>query len=235
MNKISLYTLLILLFLGLSKSFSPSSQKTQFVVNEQVFASMFQGAPVSLVLLDAFQAGFLIKTHYLKFKFIHGFKQAETVVVRTNPTFWKKHQSNIGMTLFRRSERNNEESTTPLPPGSLYVGDPAFGFWKYHNSGDRRWYFHRAYRHFNKKFFWKEFRPNYSFYEKVKIHLENEKAFYGLNSEFGTEGTVTKELYSNSSYRKKGTRQSFLDHIWYYVSLPPWSSDSKKKEDKEKK
>jgi hypothetical protein len=108
MNKISLYTLLILLFLGLSKSFSPSSQKTQFVVNEQVFASMFQGAPVSLVLLDAFQAGFLIKTHYLKFKFIHGFKQAETVVVRTNPTFWKKHQSNIGMTLFRRSERNNE-------------------------------------------------------------------------------------------------------------------------------
>ncbi len=190
---------------------------------------MFSGAPISLVLIDAFQAGFLIKTHYLKFKFIHGFKQDETIVVRTNAEFWKKHQENIGMTLFRRSERNNKESTTPLPPGGLYVGDPAFGFWKYHNSGERRWYFHRAYKEFNKKFFWKDFRPNYEFYEKAKIHLENEKAFYGLAGEFGTKGTITKSLYLNSPYRKKEAKQSFLDHIWYYISLPPWSIDQAKK------
>ncbi len=224
MNKISLYTLLLLLFLGLSKSFSPSAQKTTFVQNEQVFPGLFSGAPLSLVLVDAFEAGFFIKTYYLKFKIVHGFKQPEFLVVRTNNKFFKKNQNNIGMSLFRRYERNNTESTTPLPPGSIYVGDPAFGGWKYHNSGERKWHFHRVYRHFAVQFFWDKYRPNYEFYEKVKIHMKNDTPFYGLNGEFGTKGSITGRLYETSPYRTKESKINFLDHLKEYISIPSWKN-----------
>jgi hypothetical protein len=230
MNKISLYTLLVLLFLGISKSFSPTAQKTTFVQNEQVFPGLFNGAPLSLVLVDAFTAGFLIKTYYLKLKIVHGFKQPEFMIVRTNKSFYKANQANIGMSLFRRYERNNKESTTPLPPGSLYVGDPAFGGWKYHNSGQRKWHFHRVYRHFSRQFFWGDYQPNYEFYEKVMIHMKNETPFYGLNGEFGTEGSITKSLYENSPYRIKKNAESFIEHLKMYISLPASPTPPKKEE-----
>lgn len=233
MNKISLYTLLILLFLGLSKSFSPSAQRTTFVQNEQVFPGLFSGAPLSLILIDAFKAGFLIKTYYLKFKIVHGFKQPEFLIVRTNKKFYEKNQNNIGMSLFRRYERNSKESTTPLPPGSIYVGDPAFGGWKYHNSGQRLWHFHRVYRHFTRQFFWGKYRPTYEFFEKIQIHLKNETPFYGLNNEFGTEGTITNELFKNSPYRIRANDINFLDQLGKYIAIPQWSNKKavKKKEE----
>lgn len=230
MNKISLYTLLILLFLGLSKSFSPSAQRTTFVQNEQVYPGLFAGAPISLVLIDAFKAGFLIKTYYLKFKIVHGFKQPEFLIVRTNKKYFDKNKENIGMSLFRRYERNSQESTTPLPPGSIYVGDPAFGGWKYHNSGQRIWHFHRVYRHFTRQFYWGKYRPNYNFYEKVQIHLKNETPFYGLNNEFGTEGSLTEVLFNKSPYRKRSNDINFLEQLGKYISIPKWNSKVKKKE-----
>ncbi len=68
MNKISLYILLILIFLAMSKSFSPSSQGAPFVVDERVYSNFFQGAPLSVVLVDSFTTGFLIKTYFHKYK-----------------------------------------------------------------------------------------------------------------------------------------------------------------------
>ncbi|MEC7275584.1 MAG: hypothetical protein VXV96_04620 [Bdellovibrionota bacterium] len=234
MNKILLYTLLILLFLGLSKSFSPSSQKTSFVQTKLDLPSLTTGAPVSIVLTDAFDAGFLIKTYYLKLKIVHGFKQPETLVVRTNKKFYNENKDNVGMSLFRRMERENKESLTPLPPGSIYVGDPAFGAWRYHNSGERRWHFHRVYRHFARQFYWGDYRPNYDFFEKLKIHQKNEQPFYGLNGEFGTKGTLTEGLFKKSPYRDVGVRLNFLENLKRYISIPSWNIEVKEVTDEVK-
>jgi len=204
------------------------------VQNRQVFSGLFQGAPLSLILVDAFQAGFLIKTYYLKFNVVHGFKQTETIVVRTNKKFFKENKGNIGMSLFRRYERDAKESTTPLPPGSIYVGDPAFGGWRYVNSGERKWHFHRVYRHFKRQFFWGDYQPNYEFYQKLKIHMESERPFFGLNNEFGTDGKLTNYLYKESPFRKKGEVQSFMEHLKEYISIPNWSALNKSKKEKVK-
>lgn len=230
MNKLSLYTLLILLFLGLSKSFAPSAQKSLFVQNQQVFSGIFSGAPLSVVLMDAFEAGLFIKTYYLKLKVVHGFKQPEIMIVRTSRKYYNSSKANIGMSLFRRYERNNVESTTPLPAGSIYIGDPAFGGWRYHNSGARHWHFHRVYRHFTTQFFWGDYKPTYEVFEKIKIHSKNETPFYGLNNEFGTEGSLTKKLYEESPFRKKANEASFLDSLKKFISIPDWNRKSYTKE-----
>jgi len=193
MKILSLYVLLIMLFLGLSKGFSPSELKTKYILNERVFANYFAGGPLSMILLDSFQAGFLIKTYFQRFKMVHGFKHPEMVVVRTSPEFWKKNLKNRGMSLFRRSELNEFESVVPMPPGTIYIGDPAYGYWEMLDSGMQFWRFHRAYRHFPKLFYWGEFRPSYEFFEKLEIYLKNSKPFYGLDKEFGTDGKVTIE------------------------------------------
>lgn len=222
MNRFSLYILLILIFLGLSKSFSPSSQKTDFIDNERVFASYFKGAPLSIILEDTYKAGFLIKTYYFKLKVIHGFKSPEHITVRTSRKFWIDNQKNIGMSLFRRYERNSVESIVPMPPGSLYIGDPSFGHWEYLDSGEKGWKFHRAYKKFPILFQWHDFIPNYKFFQTMKVYLESEQAFYGVNTEFGTLGSITKLSYQEKNSESQLKKESFKIIYKKLLSTPPW-------------
>jgi len=222
LNKLSLYTLLILLFLGLSKNFSPSEQKTPLIPNEKVLGHYFVGAPLSVVLTENFQIGFLIKTYFMRLKVVHGFKSPEETIVRTSKEFWEKNKANIGMSIFRRDENKQEESTIPQPPGSLYVGNLAFGRWGYANSGEKVWKFHKPYQHYSNIFGWLDFTPNFEFYKKMKIHLKNEQAFYGLNNEFGANGSITqkafKERIGTNEFEKLTLKQFFKKFIKY----PTW-------------
>jgi hypothetical protein len=226
MNKFSLYSLLILIFLGLSKSFAPAEQKTNYISDEKVFASFYKGAPLSVILLDSFQAGFLIKTHYLKLKIVHGFKRPREEVVRTGQAFWQRVKKYRGMSLFRRYERDQLESTLPLPPGSLYVGDPAFGNWKMRESSDsnRYWYFYKAYRHFPTLFLWGDFVPNHTFYNALKIQIKNNRPFFGIDREFGENGRVTQAILRQIHEKTQNEkRKRVVNYLSKYFSIPPWS------------
>jgi len=222
MNKFSLYVLLILLFLGLSKSFSPLSQKTRYIPGTETLSSLKSGAPLTIILVDSFEAGFLIKTYYFKLKVIHAFKSSEELTVRVSPTFWNKSKDYVGMSLFRRSERENEESTLALPAGSLFLGDRAFGKWIYKDSGEKVWRFHKVYRHFPKAFFWNDFTPNIDFYDKLKVHQDNDTPYFGLNNEFGTSGTLTRKLVNHDDKGKELV--SFKEHFYKYLAIPPWKN-----------
>lgn len=224
MNKISLYTLLILIFLGLSKSFSPSEQKTEHIVNDRVLSFFFSGSPLSIILKDTFQAGFLIKTYYLKLKVVHGFKAPEEIVVRTTEEYWDNLQDKIGMSIFRRKEIDNVESTIPLPPGSLYLGDPSYGRWVYENSGQRIWRFHRPYRKkFPTIFGWGDWRPTYEFYKRIQVSETSNTEFKGLHKEFGTDGSITKKNYSAVEDQTRRTRLKFRKTMASFFWIPPWN------------
>lgn len=224
MNKISVYILLILIYLGLSKSFSPSEKKAPYIPNERVFSSFFYGAPLSIILLDSFQTGFLIKTYFQKYKVVHGFKHPETIIVRTSYSFWQKNLPNIGMSIFRRGERQSTESRVPMPPGLLYIGDPAYGHWEVQDSGDKLWFFHRAYRHFPTYFNWNEFRPTERFYETALTFLSHEKPYYGDNKEFGTAGSLTQEQLKLKEKKNKDVIKSdLLKRLDEFTYIPKWS------------
>ena len=225
MNKISLYILLILMFLGLSKSFAPSEKKTAYIENEKIFSNYFYGAPISILLIDSFKTGFLIKTYFQKYKVVHGFKHPETIIVRTSKSFWRKNLNNKGMSLFRRDERENKESIVPMPPGTLYLGDPAYGRWRTDDSGGSYWKFHRAYRHFPRIFNWGDFRPTKSFYNSLKIYLSHENSFYGLNKEFGSKGSVILENLKDESLQAEMQAIDYIKHIDNYFNIPPWKKE----------
>ena len=224
MNKISVYILLILIYLGLSKSFSPSEKKASYIPNQRVFSSFFYGSPLSVILLESFQTGFLIKTYFQKYKIVHGFKHPETIIVRTSYDFWKKNLPNLGMSIFRRGERQNAESTIPMPPGLLYIGDPSYGHWEIQDSGDKLWFFHRAYRHFPNYFGWNEFRPSERFFETALTFLGQDKPYYGENMEFGSKGYLTLELVKHKEKKDDEIIQSDLKRRWNeFLHTPQWS------------
>lgn len=218
MNKFSLYVLLILIYLGISKSFSPSERKTFYILNEKVFPNIFLDSPVTVILKEAFSVGFIIKTYYHKYLIVHAFKPPEEIIVRTSKEFWDNNQKNLGMSLFRRGEKDNEYSNIAMPPGSLFVGDPAYGTWELTGYGGKIWSFHRTYKNFPQTFGWGEFRPDLNFYERMKIHISDRSTFYGLNNEFGTDGVVSKD-YHVENFDMKNDKINIKDVLKSYLKI----------------
>tara|TARA_R110000868_G_scaffold242909_5_gene498569 strand:- start:2398 stop:3084 length:687 start_codon:yes stop_codon:yes gene_type:complete len=225
MNRLSLFTLLVLVYLGLSKSFSPSERSTPYLVNEQVFSSFFQGAPLSVILTDRLQTGFLIKTYFLELRLVQGFKLPETMLVRTSKGFWEKNKTNLGMSLFRRDEKDGTSSVTPQPPGAIFLGDPSYGNWELAPSGEREWHFYNAYKYFPDYLGWGDYRPTETFTKELKLHLANSETYYGDQKQFGTTGTVTAKVFTAREYKMIDTDVDFKSHMKKFFKLKTGSSE----------
>ncbi len=220
MNKISIYILLILLFLGISTNISTTDQKVRYVANERVLSGFFPGSPMSLILMDSFTTGFLIKTYYQRCKIIRGFSEPETIIIQTQKKFWKKNVQNIGMSIFRRYEKGNYESSVPMPPGTVFIGNPAFGYWQKKDSGNKVWQFHHAYKLFPLYLNWGAFRPDHNFSKHIRQYVELDQPTFGPNNEFGLKGSVTHKnfrLPENTITRKKNKLKI---HLRKFFSLP---------------
>ncbi len=229
MNKFSVYILLVLIFLGLSKSFSPSEQRILYIENEHVYSTFFKGAPLEVILVDYFKAGFIIKTYFHRYKIVHGFKNPEFVTVRVSKKFWNKNKDHVGMSLFRRREIDNNENMTPLPPGALFVGDPSFGFWEDDIKQNKHfWVFHRAYKNFPNFFTWGEFVPDKDFYKALTVHMGQDKVFFGLNNEFGSNSPLTRKMYPQSRAFVQVDRIHFRELLKRFLTTP-WRNEVEQK------
>lgn len=197
MNKVIIYCFLLLLYLTLSKSLSPSEMGISYVNSDKNLDRLIPGTPVTAILTDIHSTGFLIKTYYLKYKIIHGFQSFEELIVRTSRSYKDTNKEFIGLSVFRRFKIAGVESVdyTPLPPGSVFVGDKNFGNWIPHNSGDRVWKFFRVYRQIPTYLGWGTFLPTYSFFAKSQVYMKQNKPFFGIDKQFGTQGELTKKFF----------------------------------------
>ena len=137
MYKFFLYTVLIILYLGLAKALSPSEHGVQYLQNERGFSKLIKGNQSTVILVDTHATGFLIKTYYQKYRVISGYDSVEELIVRTSKEFAKKNLNHIGLSLYRKSDE--AEEFLPLPPGSLYIGNREFGDWKTNKKGIARY------------------------------------------------------------------------------------------------
>lgn len=212
MNKFVIYIFLVISYLVLAKSLSPSEFGINYVQNEKSLSELVKGSPVSVILVDIHNTGFIIKTYYHKYKLVYGFQSYEEMIVRTSGIFNEKHKNNIGMAIFRRGEDQSEDYAV-LPPGSMFVGDRHFGYWKLIPSGERVWEFYRVYRTIPEFLGWGEWRPTSEFVSQMKAHTSQEKPFYGLKNEFGIGGIVTKQNFPNY-FEKQAPKEINLKHFF---------------------
>lgn len=219
MNRFSLYVFLILIFLGFSKSFSPVVHGKLYVVNEKVYPNYFPEEPVTIILLDSFKTGFLIKTYFHKYLKIYAFGEPEELVIKTSKDFWKDNYKNRGLSLYRKEERKHQMNFTPMPPGTLFIHDPSFGNWVKEDSGDQKWKFHRAYKDFPKILGWGKYRPTKTFYNQLQLNLKQNIPFYGSKNEFGEKGVITNRNFPKSNIDKRD-KIKFIQHLKDLFKFP---------------
>ncbi|MEE2671001.1 MAG: hypothetical protein VYA54_04790 [Bdellovibrionota bacterium] len=217
MNKLIFYGILLVIYLGLSKSFSPSEYGIGYINSSAGIESLVKGAPVSVIFTDIHSTGFLIKTYYHKYKIVYGYQSYEELIVKTSELYSEKQKQYLGMSVFRRN-RNGEPSFTPLPPGSVFIGDKNLGKWIKHPSGERRWQFFGAYKNLVRYLGWEDFSPSVKLKNKIQIHLEQGKPFFGENQEFGLDGTITRKVFSSYFERSKQPQFSTKKYLKRYFN-----------------
>lgn len=215
-NKIILYVILIFLYLGLSKSLSPSELGISYVNNQESLAELVRGAPLSVILTDTHSTGFIIKTYYHKYRIVYGFQTYEELIVRVSRSFMAEHLKSIGMSIMRRDSDNNNNFTV-LPPGSVFIGDRSFGNWQYDkNSKQKSWKFHRAYRHLPRYLGIQEFTITEKFFNEVSSAKKAGSTFLGFNDEFGVDGSITKKSFPNYFNKKEKSQIDIKEYLKNY-------------------
>ncbi len=193
MYKFFLYTMLIIIYLGLAKTLSPSEIGVHYLQNERSFSKLIRGNLATVILVDTHATGFLIKTFYQKYRVISGYDNVEELIVRTSKEFARKNMPNIGLSLYRKVD--NTEEFLPVPPGSLYIGNPEFGDWKENKKGKVRWRFNKSFKNFPRYLGWGNFRPDENFYQELRSKISLNKPYYGPNNEFGPNGRITRKNF----------------------------------------
>jgi len=221
MGKISLYVLLILIYLGLAKSLKTDEKRmTINGIDELKSSASLLRPPTSVLLLDSYSEGLFLKTYILRLRLVRVFSGTKDITIKTSKEFFEANKGNIGMSIFRLDEGAPSPETLPLPPGSYFLGHFTFGSWRLINSGQRIWKFHRSYRDLPEVLGWGKWRPTKTFYKKIILHKEQQLPFYGHNNEFGTEGTITKKNIRRIAEARIFKREDFLPHLKNLFSLP---------------
>ena len=216
MNKFILYGILLLVYLGLSKSLSPTEFGVKYINNDEALAEIINGAPVSVILTDIHSTGFLIKTFYHKYKIIYGFQAYDEIIIRTSRSYTEKKKPFLGMSIFRRYKEDSRESFTPLPPGSVFIGNRSFGSWVTQNS-QKVWRFFRVYRQIPKYLEWNDFVPNIQIYNEIIANQEKNIPYYGENKEFGIKGSITQAAFPKYFERQKPEKVDLKSFLQTYI------------------
>lgn len=193
MYKFFLYSMLMILYLGLAKALSPSEIGVHYLQNERGFSKLVKSPFATVILVDTHATGFLIKTYYQKYRLISGYDTVEELIVRTSKEFAKRNLPHIGLSVYRRFD--DQEEFVPLPPGSLYINNREFGEWKPNKKGIVKWRFNKSFKNFPRYLGWGKWRPDETFYQSMKSHVTLNKPFYGLKNEFGPSGKVTRQNF----------------------------------------
>ncbi len=217
MNKLITYGILLILYLGLSKSLSPSEFGIKYVNSKESLSKNIPGSPVSVILTDIHSTGFIIKTYYHKYKVVYGFQSFEELIIRTPRKFMEESKPFLGMSVFRRFKNNGKEDFTPLPPGSIFIGDINFGNWVDIN-GSKTWKFFRVYRQIPIYLGWRDFKPSFQVYTKIQDALDDGTPYYGSNDEFGLNGSITKEAFPKYFNRQKNEPVDLKKFIKTYLN-----------------
>lgn len=219
MNRISLYIFLILIYLGISKSFSPDSDAGLYIFNQNGLPVIFNEEPVSLILIESLEKGLFIKSYFHRYLKVNPYLGADEITAKVGEDFYENNSKNIGLSIFRREERKHHVSFTPTPPGVLFVGDPSFGIWKKNESGEKFWFFHRAYKDIPEILNWGKFRPSFDFYTKSTKAIEENTIYLGDNNEFGINGKYS-QFTLNKIIKHKRINIDFIKHLKFFFSIP---------------
>lgn len=217
-NKLLIYIAIIFLYLGLSKSLSPSELGITFVQNKSQFSDLVVGTPIEVILIDEHMTGFLIKTYYHKYRVVYGFQTFEELIVKVSRRFKRENEKNVGLSIFRRSI-HGKESFVPLPPGKAFI-HKTLGYWQ-EAKGTKKWNFYKSHKQLEKYLGLENFEITPAFFERLNLAEKEESRFIGFNDEFGPFGLITISNFPKYFDKTNDNDQSIIDFLksYFYINF----------------
>ncbi len=196
MNNIIIYILLLVSYLSLNRAIAPDNLGLEYIRTSKDLEKIIKHYPATAILERIMTKGYIIKTYYQKYKIVYAHRSPREIIVRTRRRFAASSKKYVGMSLFNIDEQQNI-STTPMPPGTIFLDNEKFGQW-YFKSSEYFWKFYRSYKRLPIFLGWGSFRPSKQFYENSQINKKEKKAFLGLENEFGAKGEITLQFLPRS-------------------------------------
>ena len=212
MNRLSVYIFLIIVFLGLSKNQNFNLEGQQIIIKDsESLSKIFKMRPLSIVLMDYFSTGLIIRTYYHKYRFIQEQKAFQTVTIQVSRNFFNKNRNNIGMSIFRKNIRG-QEGHLVAPPGALFIGNTIYGAWKKNlEIPGEEWIFYPPYKDLQVGLGLEDYVITKPFYEQVRYNIILNRPYYGPDQEFGINGSVSKKKFPDFFRRKKKVNPSLKE------------------------
>lgn len=218
--------LLILIYLGLSKSFAPAEKKYLYINNIKDFREHFPKGTLTIILTNCYQTGLIIKTYFMKIKMVQGHMPPYVTYLRTSSKFWKDCQQNIGLSLYRRNESKDRVELTLAPPGFIFLDDYNYGRWRTTRSGMRIWKFNRRHKQLPLFLDWKnsytQGSPSIDLYKKVR-NLIN----LNLDYTYSTNDDFLPYLKKIALLKKQDINPlNYKKILRNFIYLPKWKRES---------
>ena len=218
-------------YLTVARHIAPGEIGSEFVAKDEDFRALFPEETMTAILTDTYISGSFIKTYFIKLRVLLPTKVNYDYIIRVSRDLYKKHEHNIGMSLFSRiqkfdSEAKEEQITDIIHatiPGYIFINDANYGRWiKKRNK--IRWIFHPSFKSYYQLLGWGNYRPSMETYLKFQHSIENKIVFYGPNHEFGSHGMLSQKyiLENRPPYSRKRTPATDIIKIYIAktIALP---------------
>lgn len=198
----------------MAKSFSPNEFGIKYINNLDELSKLIVKRPSSTFLIDYHSTGTVIKTYYQKYRIVYGDLNREDIIVRVSSNFAKKYNRYLGMSLINKLEENDNPIYTPIPPGSIFIGNKKFGFWvRNRKAKTKDWKFFTQYKSLPNMLGWGKFSPDFFYYENLHKHIEDNRSYWGLNNEFGPNGEITTLNFPNKYKRSEYSVENLDNYL----------------------
>jgi hypothetical protein len=167
MGKGIVYFIVVCSYILLSKSFGPGNSSLPYLRRSKDIEKIIPRLPAEAILIETLTKGFLIKTHYQRYKIIFGHQPPVETLVRSRRSFAEYSEKFKGLSLFRKDKDDMAAETLPMPPGTLFIDNRQFGRWITKDK-QRHWVFYRPYQHLIRDLNWEDFLVTRTFFRKTQ-------------------------------------------------------------------
>ena len=182
---------------------------------EKIKASLTDVPDYSIILEDMKKEGNFISEYFHKYRIIVGEQTRITNWLNVSEKFYKANKGFLGMTLM--AKKDGKAISSIAPPGYQYVGDSRYGSWRNNDRGGSFWEFYGKYALFSTLlggFHRPVYRNDYNLYSR---HRSRNAPYFGMNKEYGTNGSFTKttrpNFYSRNIQRTRTRSTSFQEKV----------------------
>ena len=182
---------------------------------KRIKASLIDASDYSIILEDMKKEGNFISKYFHKYGIVEGEQSNTTNWLNVSEKFYKTNEGFLGMTL--AAKKDGKIISSIAPPGYQYVDDSRYGRWRNNDRGGSFWEFYGKYALFSTLlggFHRPIYRNDYNLYSQ---HRNRNVPYFGMNKEYGTNGSFTKKnrpnFYSRNTQRTKAKSISFKEKV----------------------